>query len=58
MAIQSRLYTYADLERERESTTDRVELLEGEIVVTPAPTINHQRIARRLSSIFDRALPE
>jgi Uma2 family endonuclease len=50
--------TSVDLEQERAVTPDRLELFEGEIVATPAPTTLHQRIAGRLYSLFDQALPE
>jgi Uma2 family endonuclease len=58
MSVFSHPLTYADLERERESRDERLELIEGEMVVTPAPTPLHQRIAGRLYSLFDQALPE
>ena len=58
MSIVSYPLTYADLERERAVTRDRLELIEGEIVVTPAPTPLHQRIAGRLYSLFNQELPE
>jgi len=58
MAILSHPLTYADLKQERAVTRDQLELIEGEIVVTPAPTPLHQRIAGRLYSLFNQALPE
>ena len=58
MSIRLRLLTYKELEQERETTSDRMELIEGEIVVTPAPSPFHQRVSGRLYSIFERLLPE
>ena len=37
MAIQSRSLTYDDLKQERETRDERLELIEGEIIVTPSP---------------------
>src|SRR5262245_22114335 len=47
MAIRSRPLTYDDLQRLRESRDERLELIRGEIVVTPSPTGPHQRAAPR-----------
>jgi Uma2 family endonuclease len=52
MAITVPRYTEHDLEEVREVTTDRVELLEGEIVVTPAPALLHQTILSNLHVVF------
>lgn len=35
-------------------TMDRVELFDGGLIVTPAPTPQHQRISRRLANLFDQ----
>jgi Uma2 family endonuclease len=35
----------------------RGEFIDGELVMSPSPTLNHQRIARRLANIVDAALP-
>ena len=36
-------------------TTDRVDLFDGGLIVTPAPTPQHQRISRRLANVLDEA---
>jgi Uma2 family endonuclease len=56
MAIQSRSLTFVDLQRMQETRDDRLELIEGEIVVTPAPAPFHQVIAHRLAVMLDRAI--
>jgi Uma2 family endonuclease len=48
MAIQSRPLTYKDLQRLRETRHERLELIEGELFVTPSPTPPHQYIADEL----------
>jgi Uma2 family endonuclease len=58
MAIQSRSLTYDDLERERETRDERLELIEGEFVVTPSPTPMHQLLVHRLAVLLDRAIVE
>ena len=56
MSVVSHSLTYADLLRERETRDDRLELIEGEIVVTPAPAPLHQVIAHRLAVMLDQAI--
>jgi Uma2 family endonuclease len=58
MAIQSRSLTYDDLKRERETRDERLELIEGEIIVTPSPSLMHQIIVHRLDVLLDRAIVE
>lgn len=58
MSILSHPLTYADLEREREVRDERLELIEGEIVVTPSPTAWHQLISHRLAVALDRVVVE
>ena len=38
MAIQSRSLTYEDLKQKRETRDERLELIEGEIIVAPSPS--------------------
>jgi Uma2 family endonuclease len=52
MAIQSRSLTFDDLERMRESSNDRLELIDGELFVTPSPTPLHQDISGNLYTLF------
>jgi Uma2 family endonuclease len=52
MVIRSHPLTYADLERERETRDERLELIEGEIFVAPAPTPFHQFVSQRLYDLL------
>jgi Uma2 family endonuclease len=52
MAIRSRPLTIDDLQRMRDASNDRLELIEGELLVTPAPTPLHQDIAGSLYTLF------
>jgi Uma2 family endonuclease len=52
MSIASRLLTYEDLERAREGSNERFELIEGELFVTPAPSLGHQDISGNLYALF------
>jgi Uma2 family endonuclease len=54
--IQSRPLTYVDLESERERTTATLELIDGEIVMTPSPVPRHQLILTRLIWTLDDAV--
>lgn len=45
--------TYDDLQRMREETLDRLELIGGELFVTPAPSSPHQRVVRRLNRLLE-----
>jgi Uma2 family endonuclease len=58
MSILSHALTYDDLKRERETHDERLELIEGEIVVTPSPTPMHQLVVHRLAVLLDRAIVE
>jgi Uma2 family endonuclease len=58
MSILTRPLTYADLERERESHDERLELIEGEIVVSPSPSGMHQVVALRLASLLHHGVME
>ncbi|HEU5431635.1 MAG TPA: Uma2 family endonuclease [Thermomicrobiales bacterium] len=57
-SIQSRPLTYRDLESERERTTATVELIDGEIVMTPSPVPRHQVILTRLLRRLGDAVTE
>ena len=52
MAIQSRSLTYDDLQRMRETRDERLELMDGELCVTPAPTPLHQDISGNMYTLF------
>jgi Uma2 family endonuclease len=52
MAIQSRSLTVDDLERMRNASNERFELIEGELFVTPSPAPLHQDIAGNLYILF------
>lgn len=56
MSTLTRPLTYADLKRLRETSKDRLELIEGEIIVSPSPSPVHQRVARRLNRILERVV--
>jgi Uma2 family endonuclease len=48
MAVQSRSLTYTDLLRIRETRDERLELIDGELFVTPSPSPLHQYVSGRL----------
>jgi Uma2 family endonuclease len=52
MAIRSQFLTYSDLQRMRESRDQRLELIDGELFVTPSPTPMHQDISGNLYILF------
>jgi Uma2 family endonuclease len=56
MSILTHPLTYADLKRIRETRKDRLELIEGEIIVSPSPSPVHQRVTRRLNRILERVV--
>ncbi len=56
MAIQSPSLTYEDLARLRETRDERLELIDGELFVTPSPSTIHQRVSRRLQRLLDEAI--
>lgn len=58
MSTLSRSLTYDDLLRERATRDERLELIEGEIVVTPSPSPLHQLVVHRLAVLLDRAIVE
>jgi Uma2 family endonuclease len=58
MAIQSRALNYDDLERLRETRDEQLELIDGELFVTPSPTRLHQLVSKRLNRIFMQAVDD
>ena len=58
MSILSHPRTYADLQRARETSDERWELIEGELFVAPAPSLMHQIVSHRLAVLLDRAIVE
>ncbi len=58
MSAPARTYDLDDLYRLREQDPDprnRYELIDGELIVSPAPGLHHQRLQFRLTKIIDRA---
>jgi Uma2 family endonuclease len=58
MSIQSRSLTFDDLQRMRETRNERLELIEGELFVTPSPTPLHQFVSGRLQFLFKQRVLE
>jgi Uma2 family endonuclease len=58
MALRSRSLTIDDLLQLRETSDERLELLDGEIVVTPAPAGRHQLVVMRLAALLTREIIE
>jgi Uma2 family endonuclease len=58
MSIQSRSLTFDDLQRMRETRNERLELIEGELFVTPSPTPLHQFVSGRLQFLFKQKVLE
>ena len=58
MAIHSRSLTYEDLQRLRETRDERLELIDGELFVTPSPTPLHQFVSGRLHFLFKQKVLE
>ena len=52
MVVQSRSLTYADLLRLRETRNEQLELIDGELFVTPSPSPLHQYVSGRLEFLF------
>ena len=45
-------FTYADYKSLPESMSERYELLDGELIMVPAPTTTHQRVSRNLGHLL------
>jgi Uma2 family endonuclease len=58
MAIESRSLTFEDLQRMRGTSHDRLELIDGELFVTPSPTRLHQLVAKRLTRLLLQAIDD
>ncbi|MBA3415708.1 MAG: Uma2 family endonuclease [Chloroflexia bacterium] len=58
VSIAQRWYSVADLERLRDASPSRYELIEGEVFVAPSPATVHQRVSRRTEFAFDRTLTD
>lgn len=56
MSMLTHPLTNADLERERELRDERIELIEGELFVTPSPIPFHQFVSQRLYDLLKRAV--
>src|SRR4051812_16432275 len=57
--IRQGRWTTVDVERlidEREGMSPRYELVDGELLVTPAPSLRHQRIAQQLERLLQAYL--
>jgi Uma2 family endonuclease len=54
MVARPQLLTYGDLERMREMRNETLELIDGELFVTPSPTPLPQRVSRRLHHLLKR----
>jgi Uma2 family endonuclease len=48
--------TYADLERARETSQERIELIEGELYVTASPALGHQDVLALLYVVLREAV--
>jgi len=56
MSAQPKIHTTAAEYHQRPESTEPGQLIHGEIIVTPAPSLEHQRIVRRLTRLIeDRA---
>jgi Uma2 family endonuclease len=58
MAIESRSLTFNDLQQLRETRDERLELIDGELFVTPSPTRLHQLVSKRLNRLMLQAIDD
>ncbi|MEW6304516.1 MAG: Uma2 family endonuclease [Verrucomicrobiota bacterium] len=54
----SRRWTFAELEAELPETTQPVELWDGELIMSPAPSYFHQKIVLRFYKVLDKWIAE
>ncbi len=54
MVARSKSLTYDDLQRLRETRDERLELIDGELIVTPSPSPMHQRVSSRLHRLLEQ----
>ena len=50
--IENKKYTYGDYLNTPEDK--RYELIEGELLMTPSPITNHQRISRKIEVLLEK----
>ncbi|MFN8594526.1 MAG: Uma2 family endonuclease [Thermomicrobiales bacterium] len=58
MAAVSHHLDFDDLQRLREERTERLELIDGELFVTPSPSMLHQLVSKRLNRILLQAVDD
>ena len=58
MSTLPRSLTYDDLKQERETRDERLELIGGELIVTPSPSLMHQIVIHRLAVFLDKVIVE
>ena len=56
LTTEKKKYTYADYLKTPDD--ERYELIEGELLMTPAPIIRHQRISRKIEFILEKYVTE
>ncbi len=49
--IEKKIYTYEDYLKTPDD--ERYELIEGDLMMTPAPSIKHQRVSRKLAFVLE-----
>src|SRR4051795_6172816 len=56
MVARPQQLTFDELEHMRETRNETLELIDGELFVTPSPTPMHQRVSRRLHQILEGSI--